>query len=747
MRLLILVFILAIIKPFASELDARIADVASYRLPRHVSPSHYDIHIKTYLPGYGWKADENKLTFEGNVNILLDIKETTDKLVLHSSSLNIISATFQSDEQNVSISHWNVQTESQFLTFYLNNTVKVQSSAGIQINFQGKVRTDGLGLFATNSTREDGTVMTNFATQFETIFARNMIPCFDEPEFKATWNVSLEHPTGSTALSNGIEVESKVNDDWKTTTYKKTLKMSSYILALFIGDIQFKETILNNGVRIRVYTDPVNIDRVDHALNISRIVLEGFERQFGIRYPMEKLDFVSVQNFKFGAMENWGLVIHNAYSLIGDPMDVTEIVIHEIAHQWFGNLVTMKYWDHIWLNEGFASYMTSYGLTFLDPDYQRDTFYLNCQFNPQINDGGVSLNFGKNLSSVMNNAATVYMKGCSFVRMLENIFGTEYFNEAIKFYLEKNQYDNVDDNDLYEAFRTSSETLDTNGKPFDIEKFARCWTHQNGFPTIQVSNDNGIATLTQSHLYEPQLMLNECDYKWDIPIWYQEPGEARVQMAWLNRNSTSLELVADDSVIINANSIGYYEVLYSDKMYEKIAEQVAINVSRYSVNSLRRTLHDVFRYSRDGLTPFHNAFIIAYVLVFGENEILRHESVLYLVDAVYNTNNKSIVNSKDIETVKGLVNQIENFELFPKCVQSQTFSSCYQKRIPQNINLRAIMQLKLSQNTMDLIVAWAENGVNEEAKLGPKLMLGCSTKENLKKISGKLGGKQMKCNL
>lgn len=163
--------------------------------------------------------------------------------------------------------------------------------------------------------------------------------------------------------------------------------------------------------------------------------------------------------------------------------------------------------------------------------------------------------------------------------MLENIFGTEYFNEAIKFYLEKNQYDNVDDNDLYEAFRTSSETLDTNGKPFDIEKFARCWTHQNGFPTIQVSNDNGIATLTQSHLYEPQLMLNECDYKWDIPIWYQEPGEARVQMAWLNRNSTSLELVADDSVIINANSIGYYEVLYSDKMYEKIAEQVAINVS------------------------------------------------------------------------------------------------------------------------------------------------------------------------
>lgn len=164
-------------------------------------------------------------------------------------------------------------------------------------------------------------------TQFEPTAARFMVPCFDEPEFKAIWHVTVVHPTGSTALSNAKEIDNtKTNDDFSTTEFESTLKMSSYILAIFVGDVQFKEAVTKNGVRvicllsfsllciscsqIRVYSDPGHIDSVDHALNVSRIVLEGFEKQFGYPYEMDKLDLIAVYNFRYGAMENWGLIVH-----------------------------------------------------------------------------------------------------------------------------------------------------------------------------------------------------------------------------------------------------------------------------------------------------------------------------------------------------------------------------------------------------------------------------------------------------
>lgn len=252
----------------------------------------------------------------------------------------------------------------QFLVLHLNKEVHPPANVQIALDFGGKLTRNLHGYYISQSEGLLGQPeKLNAVTQFEATDARFMVPCFDEPEFKATWHVELTHPTGTTALTNTDQIwVEEVADGWTVTTFGESVKMSSYLLAIFIGDLDFKETKTDSGVRvsyhckftiwhipikIRVYAPPSRINEIDYALNVSRITVDGFEKHFNIKYSMEKIDFVAVQDFAYGAMENWGLIVHGSVSCEVKFWDwtcldsITFLGTHQQWHQlWFMSWLT-----------------------------------------------------------------------------------------------------------------------------------------------------------------------------------------------------------------------------------------------------------------------------------------------------------------------------------------------------------------------------------------------------------------------
>uniref|UniRef100_A0A1I7TQP8 Aminopeptidase n=1 Tax=Caenorhabditis tropicalis TaxID=1561998 RepID=A0A1I7TQP8_9PELO len=677
-------------------------NINSKRLPTNIYPINYNIFITTYLPGFEWNADERSLTYEGYVIIDLEVKESTDKIILHSDSTEIVNAGLLSN--NSEIIHWKLTPDDQFLTFYLNRTLEKGTKTQIFIEFRGKLRNDLKGFYLTDSLGTNGETIRNAVTQFETTDARLMIPCFDEPEFKATWQVSLAYPTGAVGLTNGIEERTFYDGNFTKTKYRKTVKMSSYLLAIFVGDVQYKETKTDGGLRIRVYADPQNVDYIDHALNVSKLTVEGFEQLFGIGFPMEKLDFVSVKRSGASAMENWGLIVHKSTSILGSSEYVSEVVIHELAHQWFGNLVTMKFWNQVWLNEGFATYMTMYGISSIYSNSNFDFSFVNYQEKAKANDHDLTLNSVDTHNDGSIGVPNInYSKGSSFIRMLEKVIGTDNLLKGIREYLSENSYSNTEDIDLYkslERFYNRSENDPS------LEEFGRCWTHQNGFPTVHVETINGKTILTQRKYikidseYES---FNECGYKWDIPIWYQKFGEEEIRMEWFTKDKNELELNVDGFLIVNANSYGYYDVVYSDSSYESIAAEFRNNSQMYSDSTKFRVLKDImlYEYSENYL---HSALLIVDSLKNSRNFGLLKSANQVVTDVKKKLSFSGT--DEDLEMIKRFETKLIEGNAFEGCEPSETFSSCYQNNFKMFSDACSAMKLYGNDQTSDRLLKW-----------------------------------------
>ncbi|CAI2353453.1 unnamed protein product [Caenorhabditis sp. 36 PRJEB53466] len=720
----------------------------SYRLPTSISPIHYDLEIKTFLPGYGWNSDaEKNLTFSGTVVITADVNDITDRIVLNSDSLNISSAQVVSENSNVKVSSVEVIKESQFVILHLSDSIEPQEGIAIRLDFEGKLRNDNKGYYITRSTKTDGDAIFNVVTQFETTDARYMIPCFDEPEFKATWQVTLIYPSNSTALTNTIEQETtQLSDEWVMTEYKKTVKMSSYLLAVFIGDVAYKEAITDKGLRIRVYTSPNKVNQIDHALEVSKITVEGFEKQFGIDFPMEKIDFVSAQQFAAGAMENWGLIVHKNPYLVGNNSQITTTVIHELAHQWFGNLVTMEFWDQVWLNEAFATYMTAWGFTYLFPGFDRNFWITNSQQKRAFYvDNTVALtDLSRASNGVIEILSINYTKGSSFVRMIEELIGVDAFNKAIRYYLRKNKYDNADASDLFAAFQTFMpfNLTGPDGKPLQLEEFAECWTLQNGHPTIYVEQiDDGKVVLTQKMNVEIARGFedrNTCGYKWDVPIWYQEGGSDEVKLTWLARNEHSIELDAAFPVIINADSNGFYQVVYDKTLYGQIADQLTACNKNYSDSTKFRLLHDSGHFAGQRKVEFGSYIDIARALINDTNPIIRQEAIVSLWNFYDWLSSQVEVDKKGVDLAKDAIpEQDETRGFFDDCGPNDDFFKCFEIKGIENNIMYTCNVLKTDKHLPEVrILEWLKQEKDTDIRLPLIQFLGCANVETLKSIRG-----------
>lgn len=739
--LLILIFSILTIWKYVYTADVSERKITNTRLPTNLYPLEYFLFLTTFLPGYAWEADEKNCAFEGNVYIKMGVNEATDKIVLHSDSLKIAdAAVYNMDPSDLNVTTWDASPEDQFITIYLNREVNPDEQFEIMILFSGKLRNDMKGFYITESRRADGQEMLNAVTQFETTAARYMVPCFDEPEFKATWEVSLQYPTGAVALSNAIEDGTISSGNFSITSFKRTVKMSSYLLAIFIGDLEYKETKTDSGVRIRVYTDPARIDQVDNALNVSKPVMEGFEKLFGIKYPMEKLDIVSANKFSAGAMENWGLLVHKPSLLLGWGEKVADVVIHELAHQWFGNLVTMKYWNQTWLNEGFADYMEAIGGSFIQPNFDFDNFYLLRQSEAKKKDQTIPLNeISYKEDGSIDIISLYYPKGSSFIRMLEIIVGKENFIQALRSYLQKHQYSNTEDKDLYDALKEFHQPLLCAPEEVDIEEFARCWTHQNGYPTVYVESTETGVTLTQrkeSPIEADFRKYEECGNRWDIPIWYQEAGSDKenIQFKWFKKEENELKLTVQEPVIINANSYGYYDVVYSNDLYESIAAQWKNNSEAYSDNSKYRVLVDAVKYAVRDKIPVHNVILIAKSLVNEKGIFIREvfEEVLDVAKTKLEEQKKAI--EADLQAIETRPTDSPEINMFSGCDSSESFLKCYKRTFETNLDACLKFRKDKSVSTTDRLGAWLKSDKSGESRQTILRLLSCGDEKTFRKV-------------
>ncbi|KAG0419280.1 putative M1 family aminopeptidase 2, partial [Dictyocoela roeselum] len=416
---------------------------ATRTLSANVLPVHYEINISH-------KDDD----FAGRVDIDLKIEKATDTISINSKGLKIIKCEVFGKRCQVS------EEKDEELTIKVGE--KIMGPGQMKLEFVGRVSYNMEGFYA--SQYSIGKIKKKlYSTHFEPTHARMLMPCFDQPDMKATFRLTLETDDVE-VISNTHGKSHLLANGRKVTVFERTPKMSTYLLAFVIGELEHHEEYLNN-IQIRVYTIEGEKSKGEYAIRVAAQCLDFFQRYFAFPYPLKKLDLVGIPEFSMGAMENWGLVTFRETALLYDPYNsnvhqkkrIAEVVCHELAHQWFGNLVTMKWWDDLWLNEGFATYAASLAMENI-PIVNWDVW---TDFIATETDRGMGEDALKSSHPIKvdvydpNDIDQIfdgisYSKSASLIRMIENFLGKEKFKASLASYIKKFQYSNATTADLWE---------------------------------------------------------------------------------------------------------------------------------------------------------------------------------------------------------------------------------------------------------------------------------------------------------
>ena len=455
-------------------------------LPKAVRPAKYTLKLQ---------PDFEKFTFSGDETVAIEITEPVSKIVLNAVDLRVETATLSKDGTTLGATNINISSAEETLTLDFGQTI-TPGAANLALVFTGELNDKLHGFYRSQYTGPDGQQRHLAATQFEATDARRAFPCWDEPAQKAQFEVTLVIPSHFVALSNTPVVdESELGPGLKSLRFAETPVMSTYILAFVVGDLTSVESqYAGSGVtaKVGVWTTRGKEQQGKFALDTSVQLLSFFNEYFGIPYPLEKLDHIAIPDFAAGAMENWGAITYRETALLVDAENssagtrqrVAEVVAHEMAHMWFGDLVTMEWWDDLWLNESFASWMGTKAVDWLFPDWEMWTQFVNMDTNRALGLDG--LKNSHPIEQEVRNPAEVnqlfdaisYSKGASVIRMLEQFLGPESFQRGLQGYLSSHQYGNARTEDLWSALEASS------GQP--VRSIMDSWTKQMGYPVLQV---------------------------------------------------------------------------------------------------------------------------------------------------------------------------------------------------------------------------------------------------------------------
>ena len=495
------------------------------RLLDTFTPNHYNLTLDLT------HAEEKE--FSGTVIISGD--STSESILLHSKGLIIQSATIDNQPADVSFGEFDELRLSQPNLENGNHTIR--------IIFSGTITDAMHGLYPCYFTH-DGVKKQLFATQFESHHAREVFPCVDEPAAKAEYDLTLITRPGITVLGNMPVKSEEENGDSLTTTFEKTPRMSSYLLAFVIGELHKKTARTKSGVEVNVWATPAqNENTLDFALDIATRSIDFYDEYFGVKYPLPKSDHVALPDFSSGAMENWGLITYRESCLLADPELTPEssrrfiatVIAHELSHQWFGNLVTMNWWNDLWLNESFANMMEYVAIDALHPEWRMWEDFATNEVTAALRrdslDGVQSVQADVNHPdeiSTLFDPAIVYAKGGRLLVMVRKLIGEEAFRAGLKSYFEKFAYKNTVGNDLWQELESAS------GQP--IVNLMNAWISQPGLPVVSVSSGHDAAVLSQERFFIGEHQPS--DALWPIPLFANQPLDVKV----LNQKETTISI-------------------------------------------------------------------------------------------------------------------------------------------------------------------------------------------------------------
>ncbi len=519
------------------------------KLPKSIVPLKYAIHIT---------PDVEKATLAGAVTIDIEVREPVRKIVLNSLNLEIDSAELITAE--IIDLKPELDRENQTLTCALAEELGAGKYT-LVVNYHGKLTEQTEGLYLT---RYQVGAVEKFAltTQFEATDARRMFPCWDEPVFRAVFQLRAVVPEKHTAISNmPVERETRLAEGLKEVAFAPSPSMVSYLVAFSAGEFDVLRDEAD-GIQLGVYFTEGKLEQARYAMEATKLIVPFYNEYFGVKYPLPKLDQISFANTAAGGMENWGFIIYSDTAFLFDPKTsghaakerAFEVIAHEIAHQWFGDLVTMAWWDNLWLNEGFASWMGTKATDHFNPDWNTWTRAAGEKEYAMALDARATTHPIQQQVATESQAGDAfdeitYQKGQSFIRMLESWLGEEKFREGIRSYMARHKFGNTTTADLWIAL------AEVSGKP--VREFAAGWTEQPGFPVVKIDAAGEDAlSLTQE-----RFTLNQKDAKpltWKIPVTLGAPS----RLVELGSEPVRFQKLPGEILKANAGGVGYYRVEY-----------------------------------------------------------------------------------------------------------------------------------------------------------------------------------------
>ncbi|XP_077203783.1 endoplasmic reticulum aminopeptidase 1 [Paroedura picta] len=597
------------------------------RLPKHVVPVHYDLLIHPNLTTF---------TFTGLVKIEIMVLQQTSSIILHSKYLHISKASIREEmgginaEQALTVSEYPPFEQIALLT---NEPLQAGKNYSIVTEYSANLSDSFHGFYKSTYRTPEGEVRVLVVTQFEPTAARMAFPCFDEPAFKARFSVKIRREPKHHALSNMPLVKSVNIMEWLIEDqFAISVKMSTYLVAFIVSDFKSVTKMTSRGIKVSVYTVPYKIKQADYALDSAVKLLDFYEGYFNISYPLPKQDLVAIPDFQSGAMENWGLTTYRESALLYDSekssasarLVITMTVAHELAHQWFGNLVTMEWWNDLWLNEGFAKFMEYVSVNITDPDLGVEEFFLDKYFGAMEVD---ALNSSHPISTAVEDPTQIqemfdevsYDKGSCILNMLRDYLGSKKFEAGIINYLLRFSYQNTQSEDLWNSLSEicpagdthksqaedgacagSQETISTShwtkGALHDIKTMMNTWTLQKGFPIVTVTMRERNIHLQQEHYMKGAHLSPSTGYLWHIPLTYITSKCNIVQRFLLTTKTDSLILPEEvEWIKFNVGMNGYYIVHYGDDGWDAIIRLLKTNHDAFSSSDRTSLINGVFQ--------------------------------------------------------------------------------------------------------------------------------------------------------
>ncbi|XP_024220191.2 endoplasmic reticulum aminopeptidase 1 isoform X1 [Halyomorpha halys] len=587
------------------------------RLPAFARPLRYHINIHPNL---------TTLDVKGQVIIDFQVDKDTYFIVLNSQNLTITDKMI-TDRKNhrLSIARLLEYPPRQQLYLEMKDKFRKRVNYTLVMRFTTRLSREMEGFYISSYKTKDGETRYLATTHFEPTYARSAFPCFDEPQFKARFRMSIIRDRFHISLFNMPIINTEDAGFYMGTgllrdDFQESVEMSTYLVAFVVCDYQHIRAETARGVSVAVYSPPDLLKQAKFALDTATAMMDHYERYFNVNYPLPKQDLIAIPDFGVGAMENWGLITYRETSILYEPEEtsaashqwVAVVVAHELAHQWFGNLVTMRWWNDLWLNEGFASFLEYLAVDKVMPGWNMMEQFVLDKTQPGLNLD--ALTNSHSISVTVQDPTEIeaifdtisYSKGAALLYMMEKFLGQDTLKRGLNDYLNTHKFSNADTKDLWAVMSKHA------NHSIHVKNIMDTWTRQMGFPLIDIKRDGGSISASQTRfLLSPDARLpnstvhsmpkSPYDYKWYVPLTYYTDISDE-EMVWMNLTDVKFEIDPSASWFkANVNQSGFYRVNYEPDMWKALIDTLKKNHTAMTPTDRASLIDDAFTLCRAGL--------------------------------------------------------------------------------------------------------------------------------------------------